>query len=102
VARYADATNLFGAMPLEQLQHKLDVLRTHCEREGRNYDSIEKTVQFQMDVTGGSDATGPMVERLRHLSEMGFTRAIGSVREVEKLAPLEVLGREVIPQIAGL
>ena len=102
VAQYGDATNLFGAMPPEQLQHKLDVLREHCGREGRDYDSIEKTVQFQMDVTGGGDATGPMVERLGQLSQMGFTRAIGSVREVEKLVPLEVLGREVIPQVAAL
>lgn len=47
VARYADACNLF-AMPGEEgmalLQHKLDVLRGHCETEGRAYDSIEKTV----------------------------------------------------------
>ena len=47
VARYADACNLF-AMPGEegmaQLQHKLDVLRAHCDAEGRSYDKIEKTV----------------------------------------------------------
>lgn len=47
VARYADACNLF-AMPGEEgqnvLRHKLDVLRQHCEREGRDYHSIEKTV----------------------------------------------------------
>jgi F420-dependent oxidoreductase-like protein len=47
VARYADACNLFAA-PTEEamaiLAHKLDVLREHCEREGRPYDSIEKTV----------------------------------------------------------
>lgn len=47
VARYADACNLF-AMPGEegmaQLQHKLEVLQAHCEAEGRDYDSIEKTV----------------------------------------------------------
>jgi F420-dependent oxidoreductase-like protein len=47
VARYADACNLF-AMPTEEgiatLTHKLEVLKGHCEREGRPYDSIEKTV----------------------------------------------------------
>ncbi len=46
VARYADACNLF-AMPseegLETLRHKLEVLRAHCEREGRSYEAIEKT-----------------------------------------------------------
>ncbi|MFN8594110.1 MAG: LLM class F420-dependent oxidoreductase [Thermomicrobiales bacterium] len=47
VARYADACNLF-ARPGEEgrqlLGQKLDVLRRHCETEGRDYDSIEKTV----------------------------------------------------------
>jgi F420-dependent oxidoreductase-like protein len=47
VARYADACNLF-AMPTDEgmatLTHKLDVLREHCEREGRPFESIEKTV----------------------------------------------------------
>src|SRR5215212_12270565 len=47
VARYADACNLF-AMPgeegLEALSHKLDVLRAHCEAEGRPFEAIEKTV----------------------------------------------------------
>jgi F420-dependent oxidoreductase-like protein len=43
VARYADACNLFGTSP-EDVGHKLDVLRSHCDVEGRDYDSIEKTV----------------------------------------------------------
>ena len=47
VARYADACNLFarpGDEGIALLQHKLDVLRAHCETEGRAYESIEKTV----------------------------------------------------------
>ena len=43
VARYADACNLFGSSP-DDIAHKLDVLRAHCETEGRDYDSITKTV----------------------------------------------------------
>jgi F420-dependent oxidoreductase-like protein len=43
VARYADACNLFGGSPAE-VGAKLDVLRSHCEAEGRDYDRIEKTV----------------------------------------------------------
>ena len=42
-ARYADACNLFGTSPAE-VGHKLEVLRSHCEAEGRDYDSVEKTV----------------------------------------------------------
>src|SRR5947208_7484654 len=40
VARYADSCNLF---PAPGVQHKLDVLKRHCERYKRNYDEIEKT-----------------------------------------------------------
>jgi F420-dependent oxidoreductase-like protein len=43
VARYADACNVFGSSP-EDVGHKLNVLRAHCEAEGRDYDQITKTV----------------------------------------------------------
>jgi F420-dependent oxidoreductase-like protein len=43
VARYADACNLFGSSP-EEVGRKLEVLRSHCEAEGRDHDAIRKTV----------------------------------------------------------
>jgi F420-dependent oxidoreductase-like protein len=43
VARYADACNVFGSSP-QDVGHKLEVLRSHCEDEGRDYDRIDKTV----------------------------------------------------------
>jgi F420-dependent oxidoreductase-like protein len=42
-ARYADACNLFGSSPAD-VAHKLEVLRSHCQAEGRDYDRIQKTV----------------------------------------------------------
>jgi F420-dependent oxidoreductase-like protein len=42
-ARYADACNLFGRSP-DEVGHKLQVLRSHCDAEGRDYDRITKTV----------------------------------------------------------
>ena len=42
VARYADACNLFSR-DLDIVRAKLDVLRGHCQTEGRPYDAIEKT-----------------------------------------------------------
>ncbi len=45
VARYADACNLFASSP-EEVAHKLDVLRGHCEAEDRDYDSIGKTMMM--------------------------------------------------------
>jgi F420-dependent oxidoreductase-like protein len=43
VAQYADACNLF-ATTTEDVSHKLEVLRGHCDRLGRDYDAIEKTL----------------------------------------------------------
>ena len=40
VARYADACNIFDG---PEVAHKLEILREHCEREGRDYSTIEKT-----------------------------------------------------------
>jgi alkanesulfonate monooxygenase SsuD/methylene tetrahydromethanopterin reductase-like flavin-dependent oxidoreductase (luciferase family) len=43
VARHADWWNSTYRRPASML-HKLSVLREHCEAEGRDYDSIRKTV----------------------------------------------------------
>jgi F420-dependent oxidoreductase-like protein len=43
VAQYADACNLF-ATSTDDIRHKLDVLRGHCDIVGRDYDEIDKTI----------------------------------------------------------
>jgi F420-dependent oxidoreductase-like protein len=99
VARYAQACNLF---PTPQLPHKLDVLKAHCEAEGRNYDEIEKTCMFSFDVGEQGEKAGRVLGQLRWLSGMGVQTVIGSVKDVWRVTPLEVMGREVIPAAAEL
>ncbi|HEV7654499.1 MAG TPA: LLM class F420-dependent oxidoreductase [Mycobacteriales bacterium] len=94
VAKYADACNLFGG---PDVTHKLDVLRAHCEREGRDYDDIEKTTTVHV---GPSAEPGKLLEELRSLHELGFTVAYMMVQGVAELSPLEMLGTSVIPEIA--
>ncbi len=98
VAKYADACNLF---PTPEVQHKLDVLKRHCEREKRNYDDIEKTTMFGFDVGDRGENVGGIVQRLRGLARMGFATAIGGVRDVHKITPLEIMAREIIPAAAA-
>jgi F420-dependent oxidoreductase-like protein len=43
VAQYGDACNLLNASP-EDVEHKLGVLRRHCDDVGRDYDEIRKTI----------------------------------------------------------
>lgn len=42
VAQYGDACNLGGDIP--NVQHKLDVLKQHCENVGRDFNEIKRTV----------------------------------------------------------
>jgi F420-dependent oxidoreductase-like protein len=105
VAQYADACNVFGTDP-DQLKHKYEVLRRHCDAVGRDYDSIEKTLLTQVSITpdGARRSLTPdaMVERLGRATEVGAQHAIFSVRHVEDLSKLELIGREVIPQLREL
>jgi F420-dependent oxidoreductase-like protein len=99
VACYAQACNLF---PTPDLEHKLDVLRAHCEAEGRDYDEIVKTCYFVFDVGEKGENAGQVVDRLGGLAQMGFQAAIGAVARVWEVTPLEVIGSEVIPAVADL
>jgi F420-dependent oxidoreductase-like protein len=99
VARYAQACNLF---PGPDLARKLDVLRGHCEAEGRDYDEIEKTCYFMFDVGKDGTQAGKVIDELGQLAAMGFDAAIGGVANVWDVTPLEIIGSEVIPAVAPL
>ena len=94
VAKYADACNIF---PGPDVAHKLDVLRGHCEAEGRDYDDIEKTTTMPGALSNGPDA---FIEQLRPLHELGFTVAHLYVPGPEPLETVELLGAKVIPEIS--
>ena len=98
VAKYADACNLF---PTPELPRKLEVLREHCEREGRDYDSIMKTCVYSFDVGEDGSGVDAMLGRLRALADLGITAAIGGVKDVWKIKPLEIMGSQVIPAAAA-
>jgi F420-dependent oxidoreductase-like protein len=99
VARYAQACNLF---PGPDLPRKLDVLRAHCDAEGRDYDEIEKTCYFVFDVGKNGEHASAIVDRLGEFAAMGFGAAIGSVASVWDVTPLEIIGSEIIPAVSGL
>ncbi|HEX9066339.1 MAG TPA: LLM class F420-dependent oxidoreductase [Streptosporangiaceae bacterium] len=99
VARYAQACNLF---PGPDLARKLDVLREHCDAEGRVYDEIRKSCYFIFDPGPQGERVGEMIDQLGGLAEMGFDTAIGAVANVHEITPLEIIGSQVVPAVAGL
>jgi F420-dependent oxidoreductase-like protein len=99
VARYAQACNLF---PGPDLARKLDVLRAHCEAEGRDYDEIIKTCYYIFDVGENGERAGQVADELAALAGMGFQVAIGRVARVWEVSPLEIIGSQVIRNVAAL
>jgi F420-dependent oxidoreductase-like protein len=96
VARYAQACNLF---PSPELEHKLDVLRGHCESEGRDYDDIEKTVMMRLDP---ADDLDEILSQLKRLAELGVSEAHCIVPRVWETEPLARIGREIVPEAAQM
>jgi F420-dependent oxidoreductase-like protein len=99
VARYAQSCNLFAG---PELAHKLDVLRRHCEAEGRDYDEIEKTVSYRMDVGSNGERVAQTIEELGALSELGVDVAHGQLAGMHEITPIEIVGSEVLPAAARL
>jgi F420-dependent oxidoreductase-like protein len=95
VARYAQACNIFAG-PL--VAHKLAVLREHCEREGRDYDDIEKTVYMAIH----PDQISEQLDELASYAELGVSTAIGHVPQVWEPGVLEKLAIDLIPAAARL
>jgi F420-dependent oxidoreductase-like protein len=100
VARYADACNLFG--DASTVRHKLGVLREHCEREGTDYDAIWKTAYYRLDPGREGARVPQMIDELGALADAGAQGVIGGMRGVQYLEPIEIVGREVVPKVAGL
>ncbi|MFV2103636.1 LLM class F420-dependent oxidoreductase [Micromonospora sp. LOL_024] len=98
VARYADACSMW---PDASLPQSLEVLRAHCEREGRDYDSIHKTCYYRFDPGPGGANVGRIIDDLGLLAEYGVQSAIGAVADVWRIDPLEVLAEKVVPAVAA-
>lgn len=95
VAKYAQACNLFNR---SELEHKLDVLRAHCETEGRNYDDITKTVYVTLDIGANGEKIDELKAELRRLAGLGVDAAIGRIPDGPTIKAIETFGKEIIPE----
>lgn len=102
VAQYADACNLFASAGEEALVHKLDVLKRHCDRIGRDYDQIEKTTLDTVHLAPGQMSAGELIANCRRLAKIGIQHAIFNMPNVHEITPIEVIGQQVIPAVSEL
>ncbi|MEW2352821.1 LLM class F420-dependent oxidoreductase [Spirillospora sp. NPDC029432] len=82
VAKYADACNIFDS---DELPRKLEVLREHCEREGRDYGEIEKT-SLTTFADGRAPSVDQAVDTVGRLAEAGVDHVIWSQGTGQDLA----------------
>ncbi len=103
VAQYGDACNLFARPGLQEVKHKLDVLRNHCQAVGRPYDQIEKTTLDSLHITkDGRDGTlspPAALDYFGRLAAIGIDQAIFSMPNVTDIEPFELLTTEIIPGV---
>ena len=116
-AKYADAVNLQFGTPLPEFQDwmhekyeerrelipdRLGRLRRLCEEYGRSYDGIEKTilgtVRIAPDAMTAEEVLGICVE----LGELGIEQVILNMPNSHEIESIEIIGREIIPQVADL
>ena len=99
VAKYADACNIFanpdgGPAALSQ---KLDVLRGHCDREGRDYDEITKTILWSADLDP-SDGAG-FARHMEGFAGLGVTEVHVMHLGDRPVEFVERLGRSIVPDL---
>ncbi len=99
VARYGDACNL---KPSPDIPRQLELLRRLCDEAGTDYDRIEKTAPFGFDVGERGEKVGDLLRQLDWLGGMGIETVIGWVVGVDRIRPIEVMARDVIPAVAEL
>lgn len=104
VAQYADACNLF-ANPEQGagvVAVKLDVLREHCDRLGRDYDTIAKTVLYTAHVGVDGSGVPEMLAHARELADLGVTEVHLMPHTGDPAAFVRMLGSGPLTQLHAL
>ena len=104
VARYADASNLFGDPDV--LRHKYRILAEHCEAVGRPYDEIERTTLQSVSLFAPNawrntpETADQLVDRFGRLGDAGVQQVIINTADVHDPDAIALLATEVMPQLA--
>ncbi len=94
VARHADLCNLFGTSP-DDVARKLEVLRGHCAAEGRDYDTITKTVLVLRPPLADPDA---WLAEAEAYAALGVTE-LQVMPAGDPIAFTEQVGERIIPRL---
>jgi F420-dependent oxidoreductase-like protein len=101
VARYADASN-FGVPDPGESRRLVDAIRVFCDEVGRDPAEIEMTSLLEIDLRPGRMTSADVVAMVREQAAEGVDHVIVNMPEVHRLEHLEILGREVLPELAAV
>jgi len=94
VARHADLWNFVGG-DVDTFRHKVDVLKRHCDREGRDFSEIELSAQFRISF----DDLPQAVRNVQALVNAGATHIILIMQRPFTAGMPTRLSEKVIPHI---
>lgn len=99
VAQYGDACNLFGTSP-EDVAHKLDVLRRHCDDVGRDFDTIRTTIMAN-NPRPNPDVRDEFVRSMADYAKLGIDAVLITPTTSSPAAWIEGMA-PAVPQLADL
>lgn len=85
VAKYADACNVTDSTDSSFYRHKFEVLRKHCQEQGRDYDRILKTASFTVFTAPTETELEKITAPARNgksLAELGKGSAVGTPEQL--------------------
>jgi F420-dependent oxidoreductase-like protein len=97
VARYADACNLFAISP-DEIAHKLEVLDRHCDAEGRDPGSIDRTI---LALSNPLDDVDAFLALMAQYAALGVD-AVEMMPVGDPVAFVTEVGERIVPALAQL
>ena len=98
VAQYADACNIFGGP--DEIAHKVDVLRRHCDTVGRDPNEIEVTAMYRDFPTDAT--TDDVVRGAEAFAKVGVATLVTSAVGNDPAAALESTFGPAMDRLAEL
>ena len=99
VAQYADACNLF-ATGVDEVAHKLDVLRGHCDDVGRDYDSVTKTIIGSLNRP--LDDVDAWLATMQEYADLGVSQVWVGPDAADPVGWTEQMCEKVVPRLAEI
>jgi len=105
VAQYADACNFIGYLVNDKdaRRRKLDILRDHCQAQGRPYEQIEKNLFYWVHIThdGRNSTLSPQaaIDLFAAWAAEGFDQVIFHMPNMTHLEPFDLLATRIIPEV---